>query len=149
MPFLSKKFNKLALSLLIFFAVPLIISEASPNGTRELLAFFFVFVSLAGLIYVISRDSPRAAKPTTLKAPPSWRLRDLAQTAFSRKTYAVVFEPMLRDLYDEYCDALKEGLPWKVRWVCIRGYWSFWSAVFTQMPISVLKMVYKIWRATR
>jgi hypothetical protein len=29
----------------------------------------------------------------------------------------------------------------------IRSYWSFWSAVLAQMPISVLKQIVELWRA--
>lgn len=81
--------------------------------------------------------------------PPGFRLRKGAEFLFSLKTYQQVLEPILRDLMDEYCEALKEGSTWKSRWVRIRGYFSFGSAVFAQFPISTVKMVYKIWKASR
>lgn len=84
-----------------------------------------------------------------IKAPPFIRLQGLADFLFSRRTYEAIMEPTLRDLLDEYCEALAANRPWKARWVRVRGYWSFWSAVFAQLPISAVKMVYKIWKATR
>lgn len=85
---------------------------------------------------------------TSLQRPPGARLRIVSEFFFSRRTYKEVFEPTIRDLFDEYCEALTDNRPWKARWVQIRGYWSFWSAVFAQMPISAVKVVYKIWKAT-
>jgi len=89
------------------------------------------------------------ASPPPLQIPPGLYLRRLAEFLFSRKTYDYILAPILRDLCDEYCEALAANRPWKTRWVRIRGYWSFWSAVFAQLPISTVKMVYKIWQATR
>jgi hypothetical protein len=90
-----------------------------------------------------------STQSSLIKEVPGWGLRKVAELFFSPKTYREVFEPTLRDLLDEYCEALAANRPWKARWVRIRGYWSFWSAVFAQLPISAVKMVYKIWQATR
>jgi hypothetical protein len=81
-----------------------------------------------------------------VQAPPGRKLQAFAEFFFSRKTNSEVFEPTLRDLLDEYCEALQEKRPWKARWVCVRGYWSFWSAALAQLPISVVKKVYQIWK---
>jgi hypothetical protein len=82
-------------------------------------------------------------------AVPGSRLRLFAETMFSPSTYHAVLEPTLDDFLEEYSDILVVNYPWKARRACIRGYWSFWSAVFAQLPISAAKMVYKIWQATR
>jgi hypothetical protein len=102
----------------------------------------------------VKQHHPPPAQPSTrsfdrapIKAPPGWRLRDWAETVFSRKTYTTILEPILRDLLDDYCKALKEGRPSKARFVCLRGYWSFWAAVLAQLPISALKVVFQIWKA--
>ena len=87
--------------------------------------------------------------PTALRKFPGFLLRSIGEFVFSAKTFRIVIEPILRDLFDEYCEALAAGRPFKARWVCIRGYYSFWSAFVAQLPISAVKMVYKIWKATR
>jgi hypothetical protein len=84
-----------------------------------------------------------------IQKPPGSYLRALAECLFSSRVFALVLEPILWDLYVEYCEALNEGRLRKAEWVRIRGYWSFWSAVFAQLPISAVKVVYKIWKATR
>ncbi len=121
----------------------------------------FIILTLAGLVILpafttlveglldLTRPRFLGFSKTGLLVPPGHRLRKFAEFFFSRKTYNEVFEPTLRDLYDEYCEALKENRLWKARWVCVRGYYSFWAAVFAQLPISAVKMVYKIWQATR
>lgn len=82
-----------------------------------------------------------------LQTPPGSRLRVFAEFIFSRRTYEQTFEPTLRDLLDEYLQALNERKPWKARWVRLRGYWSFWSAFIAQIPITALKTIYQIWKA--
>ena len=89
----------------------------------------------------------RRSVANRLSPPPGIRLRVLAEFTFSAKTYLEIFVPVLRDLTDEYCQALKTERPWKARWVLLRGYWSFWSAVAAQMPISIIKKVCQIWKA--
>ena len=83
----------------------------------------------------------------SLRRAPGWHLRIFAEFLFSAKTYGQIFEPTLRDLFDEYCEALAAHRLWKARWVRIRGYWSFWATVLAQTPISVVKKIYQIWRA--
>jgi hypothetical protein len=108
-----------------------------------LLAFSILY-SIIALRILLAGGKTRA-----IQAPPAQWIRSIADIPFSRRTYEQVLEPILRDLFDEYCEALNQKRPWKARWVRIRGYWSFWSAVFAQLPISVVKMVYKIWKASR
>jgi hypothetical protein len=107
----------------------------------SVLEYFYSAVSFLLLLGILaSRRIP---------VPPGACLRIVADFLFSRRTYVEILEPTLRDLFDEYCEALNQKRPWKARWVRVRGYWSVWSAVFAQLPISAVKMVYKIWKATR
>jgi hypothetical protein len=89
----------------------------------------------------------RRSAASRLSSPPGARLRVVAEFTFSTKSYLEIFVPVLRDLFDEYCQALQAERPWKARWVRLRGYWSFWSAVVAQMPISIIKKAYQIWKA--
>jgi hypothetical protein len=82
-----------------------------------------------------------------IAAPPGVHLQAFADAVFSPKTRRLVLEPTLRDLYDEYCEALKEGRPWKARWARARGYMSFWSAVVAQLPVSLARKLLDIWKA--
>lgn len=84
-----------------------------------------------------------------LTAPPGWRLRSFADSCFSKKTFTQVLEPALSDMQKEHFEALAAGRPWKARMVLVRGYWSFWSAVVAQLPISLARRVYEIWKATK
>jgi hypothetical protein len=118
------------------------------SGYEGVLWIVFTLVSLAISVFP-SNLAPIKIESVSVQSSPSFRLQTFAEFIFSPKVYGEIFQPALRDLFDEYCEALKEGRPRKARWVCIRGYWSFWSAVAAQLPISVLKTVYKIWKATR
>jgi hypothetical protein len=98
--------------------------------------------------FLRSRFDPRTLEDK-IQRPPGLYLRALAECLFSSRIFSLVLEPTLRDLYDDYCEALKAGRLRKAGWVRIRGYWSFWSAVLAQLPVSAVKVVYKIWKATR
>jgi hypothetical protein len=82
-----------------------------------------------------------------IESPPGYSLRRMAEVLFSKKTMTEVFEPTLLDLETEYQEALSQGRPGKARWITIRGYWSFWSAVAAQAPLSLLKRVFELWKA--
>ncbi|HYG60986.1 MAG TPA: hypothetical protein VEL74_00265 [Thermoanaerobaculia bacterium] len=49
----------------------------------------------------------------------------------------------------EHFAALAAGRPWQAGMVLVRGYWSFWSAVVAQLPISLARRVYEVWKATK
>jgi hypothetical protein len=84
-----------------------------------------------------------------IQTPPGCHLRSLAEFFVSRRTFELVLEPTLRDLLDEYCEALKEARFWKARWVCVRGYWSFWSAAGAQSAVCFARTMVQIWKALR
>jgi hypothetical protein len=82
----------------------------------------------------------------SILTPPGRHLRSFAEFFFSRRTSELVLEPTLRDLLDEYCEALEQGRLWKARWVRVRGYWSFWSAAGAQLAVSFARTVLQIWK---
>jgi hypothetical protein len=108
-----------------------------------------IFLPFITTLVAISFSRYKFEKAITsqLTGVPGGKLRKWAEFFFSRNVYEQVFEPTLRDLFDEYCDALNSHRPRKARWVRIRGYWSFWTAVVAQTPISIVKKVYQIWKA--
>ncbi|HSS48825.1 MAG TPA: hypothetical protein VLX28_07755 [Thermoanaerobaculia bacterium] len=127
---------------------------AITSGPTLLLLLSATLLALAGrrtLFDTIDRHffriSDRRETPKRIQAAPGWKLRKFAEFFFSPKTFSEVLEPTLRDLFDDYCKAFGARRPWKARWACIRGYWSFWSAVLAQTPISAAKLIYRIWKA--
>jgi hypothetical protein len=80
---------------------------------------------------------------------PGWVLGRFAKTCFSKKTFIQVLEPTLSDMQLEYFEALAAGRRVKAFMVLVRGYWSFWSAAASQLPISLLRRVYEVWKATK
>lgn len=94
------------------------------------------------------RGPTKGKTKRSIQTPPGLRLLALAEFLFSHRTFKMVLEPTLRHLYDEYCEALNARRPRKAAWVRIRGYWSFWSAVMAQLPISLLKRAFELWKAS-
>ena len=82
-------------------------------------------------------------------APPGWRLWRFAEVCFSKKTFGEVLEPALKAMQREYFDALAARRPLQARMVLVRGYWAFWSAVVAQLPISLARRIYEVWKATK
>lgn len=89
----------------------------------------------------------RARSISPIHTAPGWTLHRIADFCFSKATVESVLGPTLRDLQLEHLEALSEGRMWKARWVRCRGYWSFWSAVVAQLPVSLVKRIYELWRA--
>lgn len=92
-----------------------------------------------------SSPSEKTRSGRISKAPGHYLLR-IAEFAFSKKTFTEVFEPTIRDLRDEYNEALLEGRSWKARWVRSRGYWSFLNAAGLTSIVGVGKNVVKLWK---
>lgn len=114
---------------------------------------FYLLAGIAALAYTpmmilqVVRLVQRLRTPIT--HPPGWNLHRLAELCFSKKTYTKVLEPALSDMQKEHFEALAAGRSWKARMVLVRGYWSFWSAVAAQLPISLARRVYEVWKATK
>ena len=85
----------------------------------------------------------------SLYRPPCRRLRRLAGFLYSQKTYSKVFEPIFAEFDEEYLPALAEGCQGKARMILLRIYWSFWLATVAQLPLSLLRILYELWRNTK
>ena len=85
--------------------------------------------------------------PEGLHLPPGLSLSALAQFIYSRKIYDRVFQPILADMQHEYFEALKDGQQRKAQWVMWRGRLSFVMAVFAQVPVSITRLIVKLWKA--
>jgi hypothetical protein len=67
-------------------------------------------------------------RPKVHKPPASSLLR-LAEFVYARKTYERVFAQLVYDMREEFNEALAAGRIAKARWIQLRGYLAFWSAV--------------------
>jgi hypothetical protein len=105
------------------------------------------FLVLAAFLVIPVLESQ--LKMPRLSQPPGWNLRRFAELCFSKKTFTQVLEPALSDMQKEHFDALAAGRPWQARMALVRGYWSFWSAVAAQLPISFARRIYEVWKATK
>ncbi len=92
-------------------------------------------------------ERPRAGTPPKIHRSPGFKLLSAAEFLFSAKTYSEVLEPTLRDLRLEHIEALAAGRIGKARWVKLRGYFSFWSAIIALTPVSLLKRLTELWKA--
>lgn len=90
----------------------------------------------------------RGRSAPSVSSPPGSRLRHCCDLIFSKRTCSEVLIPTVRDLQDEYFEALHQGRRGKARWVVIRGYWSFWSAVVAQVPVSLTRLIVKLWKVS-
>jgi predicted permease len=61
--------------------------------------------------------------------PPGTRLRALAARFLDARTVQYLIDPAIADMQAEYEDASRRGLAWRKRWICLRGYLSFFSMI--------------------
>jgi len=73
----------------------------------------------------------------------------LARFLFSKKTYSNVFSPIFAEFEEEYLLAIAEGGEGRVRMILLRTYWSFWLAALAQLPLSLLRVLYELWKNTK
>ena len=61
--------------------------------------------------------------------PPGTRLRALAARLLDARTVEYLVDPAIADVQAEYEDASRRGLAWRKRWICLRGYFSFFAMI--------------------
>ena len=61
--------------------------------------------------------------------PPGTLLRAVAVRLFAANTIDYVIDPAIADMQAEYEDASRRGLSWRKRWICLRGYLSFFAMI--------------------
>src|SRR6185436_13083079 len=61
--------------------------------------------------------------------PPGTRLRAVAARLLDASTVEYLVDPALADMQAEYEDASRRGLAWRKRWICLRGYFSFFAMI--------------------
>jgi hypothetical protein len=76
---------------------------------------------------------------------PGWRLHRIGSWVYSHRTFETVFEPVLADMQFEYFAALAEGRKRKATWVRIRGVFLFSSHVVAQLPVSGLRLLWRLY----
>ncbi len=119
------------------------------KGVATIIAIGLLIAAIASATRLALRLWEVGQAQAPLSSPPGWKLLRFAETFFSKKTFSVVLEPALSDMQKEHIEALGTGHPWQARLVLLRGYFSFWSAVFAQLPISLIRRVYEVWVATK
>lgn len=83
---------------------------------------------------------------TSLYRAPGFTLLKIAEFVYRRKTYEDVFLPTIVDFQEEYAEALADCRHWKARWVRLRGYASFFSAVAAHGGVKFAKLIVKVWK---
>jgi hypothetical protein len=123
-------------------------------------AFCFVTVAASAIIVGVGFATFIAMKHSLLESEhdkgisshmvvqqsPGWTLHRLASWVFSKRTVALVVEPVLSDLQLEFHEALSAGRPYKARWVQVRGYAVFWTHLGAQIPVSAARVLLALWR---
>lgn len=105
------------------------------------------FVAAFPLAAEIAAACIAGALYSPLSRAPGFGLHRVAEFIVPRRTFKVVLEPVLSDMQVEFFDALAGGRPLKARWVKWRGYGNFWITCFLQLPISVSRVLFALWRS--
>jgi hypothetical protein len=80
---------------------------------------------------------------------PGSRLRQVLSFAYGRRTFELVFEPVLADMQGEWVEDLAAGRTWHARWVRMRGYLNLLQHIVAQLPISFGRAMYELWGASK
>ena len=88
----------------------------------------------------------RLASRRRVRRPVGSLLRGFAEFVFSKKSYEEIYDPLISDLRFEYCEALAANRTGKARWVRVRGFGSFLTAVLAYVAASGGRLVFRVWR---
>jgi hypothetical protein len=77
---------------------------------------------------------------------PGARLAAVAEFVAHSRDYALIYEPVISDMQEEYGKALKAGRKWKARVELSRGYWRFAKTAALRLPVSLLKLIVTLWK---
>jgi hypothetical protein len=83
-----------------------------------------------------------------LSIPPGTRTRGLLSFLFSARTMEHVFDPVLADHQAEWSDAMIAKHAWHARWISVRVYWHLGTHALAQCPVSVVRLIVAIWKAS-
>ena len=61
--------------------------------------------------------------------PPGTRLRALAARLLDASTMDYLVDPAIADMQAEHEDAVRRGLTWRKRWICLRGHLAFFTMI--------------------
>jgi hypothetical protein len=92
---------------------------------------------------------PQCRSVTRLRRPPGGCILPFVAFIYSRKKFDRVFAETIADMRDEYCAALSTNDIWKARWAHLRGLWSILAAMVADVPVSITRLVVKLWKAAQ
>lgn len=78
--------------------------------------------------------------------PPGAKLLEVSRKIFPRKFVSDVLEPTILDLQEEYIETLAKDNLFQRRWICIRGYLSFFLALALGLKLGLIKKVLGVWK---
>ena len=78
---------------------------------------------------------------------PGRRMLGCLEQIFPRETFDTIVKPALLDMQYEHMETLNAGKPWTARWVLVRRSASVAAAILAQLPVSIIKLEVKLWKA--
>lgn len=100
------------------------------------------------LIERLVRASSKSLQAKVVQ-PPGTMLVSTLSFFYSKKKYKSLIEQAIADMREEYFEALAAGQHKKAGWIRLRGTYSVWAAVFMDVPVSLTRLVTKIWKASQ
>lgn len=132
----------IAYALTLVYGAGLIVATGAPAGIS-------VLFGIAVAIVVFEADERLLDTRRRVRVAWGSRLWRLADFLYARKTRERVFDQIILDWREEWCEAMSEGRRARAAWINLRGVWSFGSAMMAHGLGSVLKTAWSILRATR
>ena len=81
-------------------------------------------------------------------SPPGHWLLKLSEFLWSAQAHREVFVPLVRDMRQEYFEALVTGRDWLAKRRLLGGYWAFAAAALGRLPISLARWAVALWKVS-
>ena len=125
----NHRFNR---SVLIEKQVPLVVLSGVPGEQRR---------------SVLDGPPSREARKSRLDTPPGHRLALIYRFLFTPRVCERVFDQILHDMREEYCESLSAGRDQHARWVWIRGVGAVWLGMLMAVWAGVASQVCRVIRS--
>jgi hypothetical protein len=118
-----------------------ITSTLITEHSKFIILFYFVSQFILELVILMGKANG------TIRLPPGAKLLQLTDFLYTKRKQEKVFEEIVRDMREEYFEAMAQNRIGKARWVRIRGTYSFFAAIGLDRAFTFVSFFIKAWKS--
>jgi hypothetical protein len=97
-------------------------------------------------LFALEQPEAGAKLGPQLVTPPGSRIRSLLQFIYSKRSMALVFDPLLADVQSEWLEATIANHCWHARWITVRCYGYIVCHIICKELVELMQMFCRVWK---